>query len=329
VRDFTAKKTASRATLALGTALKRAKPEVVLNSQGYVRDPSDNLLDGVRLEDIEADLRQGDGNELDTKFRAAHSSSALAVNNFAPFKRRPGELSLVGMNGLGRPCFEQKCPTGLAGKPPNLDLVAKGDSGVVGVESKCTEFLHEHIAKFRPAYAKGIRDDRQKSPWFAEMERLTSEPTSYVWLDAAQLIKHAFGLARTFQAPSTILLYLFWEPTNARDFSIFDEHRREISDLQVGSVVVAQSSERLAIATCGLIGREMHRGGSVHICGICAPATNWPSRANEAGSIVSWCAPRPLRAGRPRTLRGSQVQRRRPSTARPLAASRSSHGWKS
>jgi Restriction Endonuclease associating with ARP len=63
------------------------------------------------------------------------------------------------------------------------------------------------------------------------MIRLTNNPTSYVWLDAAQLIKHAFGLARTFHGRRIILLYLFWEPSNASNFSVFNEHRREIDEL--------------------------------------------------------------------------------------------------
>ena len=220
----------ARAIDALGMALARTKPGVALSSRGYVRDPSENLLDDIKLEDIEADLRQGDGNELEGKFRAAHSSAALVVNNFAPFKLRPGSLNLAGITGLDAPQFERKCPTGLVGKPPNLDLVAENDNGIVAVESKCTEFLCQHIAEFRPAYAERIHDERRSGPWFAEMMRLTEDQTSYAWLDAAQLIKHAFGLARAFHGRKAILLYLFWEPTNASSFSVFDEHRREISD---------------------------------------------------------------------------------------------------
>ena len=220
----------ARAIKALGNALISTKQGLTLSPAGYVPNPSENLLDGISLQDIEADFRQGDGNELEGKFRAAHSSSALAANNFAPFKLRPGSLRLAGVSALGAPQFERKCPTGLAGIPPNLDLVAENDSAVVAVESKCTEFLCQHVAEFRPSYADGIRDERRSGPWFAEMVRLTNDPTSYVWLDAAQLVKHAFGLARTFHGQRTILLYLFWEPTNASSFSVFDQHKREISD---------------------------------------------------------------------------------------------------
>jgi hypothetical protein len=69
------------------------------------------------------------------------------------------------------------------------------------------------------------------------MMRLTGKPASYAWLDAAQLIKHAFGLARTFHDRRAILLYLFWEPINASSFSIFSEHRQELSDFS-GRVAV-------------------------------------------------------------------------------------------
>jgi hypothetical protein len=72
-------------------------PIVALGEKGYVSEASQNLIEGVRLDDFEADLRQGDGNELERKFRAAHSSSALAVNTFAPFKAKPAELPLPGV----------------------------------------------------------------------------------------------------------------------------------------------------------------------------------------------------------------------------------------
>ena len=212
-------------------AAAAAKQDLTITPGGYTRDPSENLIDGISLEDIEADFLQGDGNELGGKFRAAHSSSALAANNFVPFKVRPGSLTLAGVSALGAPQFERKCPTGLVGNSPNLDLVAENDYAVLGVESKCTEFLCRHVAKFRPAYADGILDERRTGPWFAEMIRLTANPTNYVGLDAAQLIKHAFELARTFHGRKTILLYLFWEPSNASNFSVFNEHRCEIKDL--------------------------------------------------------------------------------------------------
>src|SRR5580700_3647710 len=76
--------------LSLRNGLLRSAPRSVLDKNNHVDEASQNLIEGVHLEDFEADLLQGDGNEMAGKFRAAHSSSALAVNTFAPFKAHLG-----------------------------------------------------------------------------------------------------------------------------------------------------------------------------------------------------------------------------------------------
>ena len=55
---------------ALRAAFVRAQPFVEVDTQGYVRDVTENLLPTVSLADFEADLRAGDGNELERKFKA-------------------------------------------------------------------------------------------------------------------------------------------------------------------------------------------------------------------------------------------------------------------
>jgi len=218
---------ACRSALLRGFA--RSAPGVVLDKNGYVSKAVQNVIEGVRLADFESDLRQGDGNELEGKFRAAHSSSALAVNTFAPFKGRLSDLDLPGGSGFASLCFERKCPHGLAGrKPPNLDAVAESPNSVVAIESKCLEPLSSHAAKFAPAYNAEIIDARRGTAWFREMLRLIEEPRAYRWLDAAQLIKHAFGLANTFVNRPITLLYLFWEPSNPEAHPAFAEHRDEV-----------------------------------------------------------------------------------------------------
>ena len=77
----------------------RSAAKIALDEKGYVSEASQNLIEGVHIGDFEADLRQGDGNELEGKFRAAHSSSALAVNTFAPFRTRPDKLRGIGTIG--------------------------------------------------------------------------------------------------------------------------------------------------------------------------------------------------------------------------------------
>lgn len=231
---------------ALAEGLSRSSPGVNLSHNGYVDTPTANLLEGLRFDDFRSDFDQGSGNELVGKFLAAHSSSALSANCFGPFKADPGALRLMGQDGFHRLDFERKCPNGLRrGTPPNLDLVAEGERSIVAIESKCLEYLTSKPAAFSPAYDTEIIDDRRGTRWFAEMGRLLQEPRTYRWLDAAQLVKHAYGLMRAFSdhsAPVT-LLYLYWEPMNPGVSPIFAEHRDEIDRF-----ARAVAEERLSFA---------------------------------------------------------------------------------
>ena len=219
----------SRALTKLRAAFARQRPDILIDDKGYAPDFRDTLLPLVMTDDFEADLQAGDGNELQTKFRAAHSSSGLAVNCFAPFRNRTADLTLPSLGPFDALQFERKCPTGLrGGRAPNLDVLLSGPTRVVGIESKLTEYLARHRAAFSSAYAEQIHDDRREQGYFREMLRLVDAPESYVWLDAAQLIKHAFGLARCFRDRHVTLLYLYWEPTNPDAAPEFAAHRQEI-----------------------------------------------------------------------------------------------------
>ena len=214
---------------ALKDALARFNPTPEIDGTGYVKSFYDNLVPSVRPKDFEADLQQGDGNELNSKFRAAHSSSALAVNSFGPFKRRIADLEVLDAEPFDNLHFERKCPTGLRGKMPNLDILLEGKTSIIGIESKLTEYLSRHPTNFSPAYEQ-IDDERRETAWFTEMRCLMKKPNSYIWLNAAQLVKHALGLAHTFRGKTVILLYLYWEPRNPDSHSIFLEHRSEIQE---------------------------------------------------------------------------------------------------
>ena len=110
-----------------------------IDSKGYVKELTHNLLPGVNRSDFESELSAGSGDELKGKFRAVHSSSALVVNTFAPFKQDPSRLNLCGVQEFRSIRFEQKLSTGLGGTPPNLDLVAENNTDVIAVESKLLE----------------------------------------------------------------------------------------------------------------------------------------------------------------------------------------------
>ncbi|MBZ4023158.1 hypothetical protein CKO11_11885 [Rhodobacter sp. TJ_12] len=218
----------SRAITALCTAHARAHPGVDLDEKGYAPDWRRNLLPAVCANDVAQELSEGSGQELATKFRAAHSSSALAVNVFAPFKRAPEVLHILDRAGFTQVAFEKKCPTGLGGTPPNLDVILEAPDGLIAIESKCLEYLTPKTAKFADSYRSDLPASRRESRWFAEMLRLCDDPKRYRHLDAAQLVKHALGLAHSYPDRTVTLLYLFWEPANAAEVEVFAQHRAEI-----------------------------------------------------------------------------------------------------
>lgn len=217
-----------------GTAIFRPEPA------GYLREPKNNLVDGITFESFSADFDQGAGNELKCrktksgkteppKFCAAYSSSALVANTFAFFKNGRNSLSLFG-TGLSKLCLEGCCPTGLGGTPPNLDVLITGTGSVIGIESKCTEYFEEKEAEFSPSY-ESIKD-RFEAGWRAVYEALKVAPRLFRHLDAAQLVKHYLGLRCRFPGEKKILLYLYWEPENAAQFPMFGAHRESIREFK-------------------------------------------------------------------------------------------------
>ena len=116
----------------------RQHPDTSLDQKGYAADFRDTLLPQVSAEDFEADLSSGDGNELETKFRAAHSSSGLAVNAFAPFRRRIADLRMPGHASFDNLQFERKCPHRAARRAvlPTSTSCFRAPAAVVGIESK-------------------------------------------------------------------------------------------------------------------------------------------------------------------------------------------------
>lgn len=202
-----------------------------LDARGYAASAERNLVPGVRLEDIQADFAQGSGNELEGKFRAAHSSSALAANTFGPWRKNPQLLSLLGETGFTLLQFEKQCPTGLGGIPPNLDFLVAGDDVVIGAESKFLEILTPKQPKFAASY-KPENLPQLEPCWARLIDDLKAGPEQY--LDAAQLVRHYLGLRNQpeFKGKKIVLFYVFWEPENWSDFPEYRQHRAELAAFQ-------------------------------------------------------------------------------------------------
>ena len=209
----------------------RENARLPADENGYVQWPQENLVPGIELNQFEQDLRRGAGHELRMKFCAVHSSSALAVNTFALFKDRPGDLVLFGESGFGPPSFEKELGTGLHGTPPTLDVFLQKGTEVVAIESKFLEYFTPTQAEFADSYT------RNALPWAEDCWWRVLEDAPKAGkrnLDAAQLVKHYLGLSRLLhdgKATSATLLYLFWEPINASALAVRRQHRTEIEEL--------------------------------------------------------------------------------------------------
>ncbi|MDZ4801798.1 MAG: hypothetical protein SGI92_26880 [Bryobacteraceae bacterium] len=228
-----------RCGAALSARLRQVRPQAawIDGYQNYVANVEDNLLADIQL--FREDFKHGAGKELEwtrhlgrdcpPKLQAAHSSAALAVNTFARWKATPPELALAGNNGFRSLNFEARCPTGLHGTPPHLDLLAKGPKGAsVAVESKCIEYLNGHNTDFPVSY-DSLQGPGSQTEYFKLIDSLRANPKAFKRLDAPQLVKHALGLATCFPDEQVTLLYLFWEPVNWHLFRPFQEHRDEMA----------------------------------------------------------------------------------------------------
>jgi hypothetical protein len=217
----------ARARKALGEALEKVRPGATRDTHGYVVQLEDNLLPGITRGEIADAFGAGAGQELAGKMRAPWSSSALAVNSFAPWQRDPALLALAGLSGFTETlAFESKCPNGVSRIPPHVDVLLRRSHEIVAVESKCTEYLAPKASKIAAAYlALGEKgDDRARSRWFAAL----AEVPRFRLLDAYQLVKHYLGLSLTYGERRLTLVYLYWEPTNADTAPVFAQHRNEI-----------------------------------------------------------------------------------------------------
>ena len=203
------------------------------DARGYVAAPADNLLDGVSLAQFEKDLRSGDGSELNGKFCAVHSSSALAVNTFAWFKTadRLPLLALCGIKGANTLSFERRFPIFRGGRAPNLDVWIETDTVDLAIESKLTEYFVARRPVFSKAYDRLAPPVLAEPCWWQIYEQ--AKTTTPGHLDIAQLVKHYFGLRKHQQTTGQTkpILFLYWEPLNAQTIPACQQHQHELAQL--------------------------------------------------------------------------------------------------
>ena len=246
-----------RSYAALVAGAREVHPGIEYDAKGYACQWQENVLDCMPITAIAEDFGSGAGRELENKLCAAHSSTALVINTFGRWRTEPESLRIAGVSGFRNIQFEMTFPTGLGGTPPHLDLFADGDS-IVAVESKCTEWMDSKPALFSYSYDR-LLGSLGDSVWFDVMQELRGKPDRYLFLDAAQLVKHAFGLLKRFGSREIRLVYLYWEPANDHDWPECRRHRGEAEEL---ARMVANSTVRLIPMSYQELWEEWELAGS-------------------------------------------------------------------
>ena len=198
-----------------------------------------SFLPGVPIDHVVQRLAAAEGDEIASgKLSSPESSAALAVNCFGWFIPRPEHFpTLPGLEHAGKADlvdveFCARFPWS-GGKHPWLDAVVQTSSMLIGVESKRFELFRDRKAvSFSDAYNRDVWGSNMKR--FEHMrDRLRSGNETFAHLDAAQLVKHAFGLVTTARRRelTPALFYIFAEPETRGGRKIDPEaiaqHRKE------------------------------------------------------------------------------------------------------
>ena len=209
---------------------------------------TDRFLPGVPGAEIERIFNAAAGNEIVTgKFDSPESSAALAANAFGYFLKRPQNLPpLPDCDRVAWPARSLSLEATVrfpwsGGRHPVLDCLVTTPSALIGIESKRFEpFRSKSPASFSEAYWREVWGDDIKG-YEGVRDTLRANGRLYQFLDAAQLVKHAFALRTEVHRRRSghdgltpILLYLYAEPAvwpNGRPIGDDKKakHRQEIA----------------------------------------------------------------------------------------------------
>lgn len=197
------------------------------DARGCVRELADNLrapLVGAALKELQRGSELTPGAKQPARLYSLGSSAALVLNFFGYWRDRD---TTPLMHALGLPAqgvvqlrFEEPMPTGLAGDPPLADVaLERADGGLVAIESKYAEWLVRRPRSKRVFKDKYFPAGLQRGGvWEAAglprcqqlAEDLQGGRERLKYFHAAQLLKHALGLAKRGPAAS-VLVYLYFD----------------------------------------------------------------------------------------------------------------------
>ncbi len=184
------------------------------------------FLPGLPADLISAAYEAAPGNEIASgKMASPESSSALVANAFGYFLGRPQLLpALPGTGAAGWPASFLALEAIVrfpwaGGRHPCLDVLLATGAALIGVESKRYEPWRAHGApSLSEAYGRPVWGERM-APYERVREQLATGQLHFQRLDAAQLVKHAFGLRTVVQPGGAhegkvpVLFYLYAEPS--------------------------------------------------------------------------------------------------------------------
>lgn len=208
----------------------------------------DNIfLPGLPIDRILAAYLAAPGNEIESgKFISPESSAALAANAFGLFLGRAADLpALPGCEDAGWPALSLQLEAVArfpwrGGRHPCLDALVETRAALIGIESKRYE-------PFRPKSESSLSDAYWRPVWGDSMagyehvrDALRDGSMTFTHLDAAQLVKHAFGLRTAvhrqneLRGKQPILFYLHAEPQRWPDgravpAAAIEAHRVEVA----------------------------------------------------------------------------------------------------
>ena len=203
---------------------------------------SERFLPGVPGDYVLQRLNSSAGNEVKSgKFWNQDSSAALAVNTFGWFIERVESfppLPSLNLNSWHTEWVEVEYCARFpwqGGSHPWLDACVMTQTDLIGVESKRFEpFRDTKSVSFSDAYKRPVWGDQMKA-YETLRDRLQTGEEAFRFLDAAQLVKHAFGLVTEGKrkAREPHLFYLFAEPAYVGTKPITSQmkelHRAEIA----------------------------------------------------------------------------------------------------
>jgi hypothetical protein len=187
----------------------------------------------VPLDYVQKRLDEAGGDEINSgKFASDDSSAALAVNTFAWFHSQPTRLPSICSISPWTPTvvdveYCARFPWA-GGRHPWLDACVETSETIVGIESKRYEpFRDKKVVSLSNAYDRDVWG-KHMGPFEVMRDSLRSGEERFDHLDAAQLVKHAFGLVTEGRKKAKVpyLVYLFAEPKKFE--AKLKAHRQEI-----------------------------------------------------------------------------------------------------